>query len=263
MPAKADSTIDGIKLIGKLGLGCMELEFVRGVRMGEKLALQVREIAEQEKVVLTAHGPYYINLNAKEKAKVEASKRYIIETAYIASICNAYSIVFHAGYYLQEDPKKVYVTIKGNIEEIMKKVSTFKDKPFIRTELTGKRSQFGDIDEIIGLSSEIKGVLPCIDFSHNHAREGKSNTYKEFAGLLEKIEKKLGEEALKNMHIHISGIEYTDKGEIRHLDLKDSDLNYKELMKALKDFKTAGVVICESPNLEEDALLLKKEYDKS
>jgi deoxyribonuclease-4 len=31
-------------------------------------------------------------------------------------------------------------------------------------------------------------------------------------------------------------------------------------LKALKDFDVRGIIICESPNLEEDALLLQKKY---
>jgi deoxyribonuclease-4 len=33
-----------------------------------------------------------------------------------------------------------------------------------------------------------------------------------------------------------------------------------ELLAALKEFKVTGLVICESPSLEEDALLLRKTY---
>ena len=35
-------------------------------------------------------------------------------------------------------------------------------------------------------------------------------------------------------------------------------MNYKELVSAWKEFKIGGVVICESPNIEGDALLLKR-----
>jgi len=63
------------------------------------------------------------------------------------------------------------------------------------------------------------------------------------------------------MHIHISGIEYGEKGEKRHLILEESDLQYKELLQALKDYHAGGTVICESPNMEEDALLLQKSYN--
>ena len=90
--------------------------------------------------------------------------------------------------------------------------------------------------------------------------EKKNNTYEEFNEILTKYEKALGKKALDNMHIHMSGINYGEKGEKNHLFLKDSDMNYKDLMKALKEFKCKGVVICESPNLETDALLMKKTY---
>ena len=37
-------------------------------------------------------------------------------------------------------------------------------------------------------------------------------------------------------------------------------MNYKDLMKALKDFGVKGVVVCESPNIEDDAVLMKEYY---
>jgi deoxyribonuclease-4 len=62
------------------------------------------------------------------------------------------------------------------------------------------------------------------------------------------------------MHIHLSGIRYSQKGELGHLNLRDSDLKYTELLQALKDHDAKGLVICESPNLEEDAQLLQTTY---
>ena len=103
--------------------------------------------------------------------------------------------------------------------------------------------------------------MPCIDFSHIHARTiGEYNTYDEFAHILDRIGTELGTFALENFHAHIAGIEYGDKGERQHVILKDSDLNYKELLKALKDFGVKGAVVCESPNIEIDAQILKEYY---
>ena len=132
----------------------------------------------------------------------------------------------------------------------------------IRPELTGKPSQFGDLNELIKISSEFENVLPCIDFAHLHAREGKFNSYDEFSFVLEEIEKRFGKNALNNMHIHLAGINYSIKGERNHLNLKDSDMNYKDLIMAFKDFKIKGVVISESPNIEQDAMLLKNMFYK-
>jgi len=85
--------------------------------------------------------------------------------------------------------------------------------------------------------------------------------YKEFASVLDEISSILGKDALDNMHIHISGIEYTANGEKRHLPFEDSDIKYMELLQVLKDYNVGGIVICESPIMEEDALLLKHSFD--
>ena len=65
------------------------------------------------------------------------------------------------------------------------------------------------------------------------------------------------------MHIHISGIAYGEKGEKNHLILKESKFNYQDLIKTLKEFKCKGVVICESPNIEKDALLLQETFKEA
>ena len=42
-------------------------------------------------------------------------------------------------------------------------------------------------------------MLPCVDFSHLHARyNGISNTYDEFCAIFEKIGKELGQTSLDN-----------------------------------------------------------------
>ena len=78
--------------------------------------------------------------------------------------------------------------------------------------------------------------------------------------MLSQIKERLGAPALKEMHIHVAGISYGKSGEKTHLDLRDSDFAYRELLQALKDFKAGGLVVCESPNLEEDAMLLKRAF---
>ncbi len=60
------------------------------------------------------------------------------------------------------------------------------------------------------------------------------------------------------MHIHVSGILYSRKGEREHINLQESDLNYRALVEVWREFNIRGVVISESPNIEEDALLLKR-----
>ena len=70
----------------------------------------------------------------------------------------------------------------------------------------------------------------------------------------------LGNRRAANFHAHIAGIEYSAKGEKKHLNLEESDFNYKDLLKAFKTFGIKGAIVCESPNIEDDAKLLKDYY---
>jgi deoxyribonuclease-4 len=259
--AKSRSTEAGIERIAQLGLGCLEVEFVQGVKMSPQVAVSVGELAARKKVVLTAHGPYFVNLNAVEPQKVHMSKERILQTARIAALFGARSITFHAAFYLKNTPAETYAVVKRHLQEVVNILRKEGNKVTISPEVTGKPSQFGTLEELLQLSSEIEGVLPCIDFSHWHARTGKANSYQEFLAILDQIEQKLGRQALDNMHIHLSGIAYGKKGEIKHLMLPDSDFQYVELLKALKERQAKGVVISESmPYLENDALLLQQIY---
>ncbi len=251
------STLSGIKQIARLGLDCLEIEFVKGIKMGSDLAREIKREATANKVWLSVHAPYYVNLNAAELGKRLVSQERLMSSARMAEKCGAESVVFHAGYYGRSTPEKTYETIKEGIVEVVSILKAERSPVVLRPETMGKKSQFGSLEEILMLCREIEGILPCIDFSHIHAREGKANSYVEFQRIFKKVEKKLGSKALKDMHIHISGVEYSGKGELKHLDLKDSDFRYDEWIQTLKDLEIEGMVVCESPNLEKDALMLK------
>ena len=254
------STINGIKRIRELGLGCMEIEFVQQVQMGEATARQVAEIAGRADIKLSAHAPYYINLNSREPEKIKASQVRLLHTARIASLCGAVSVVFHAAFYMGDSPVVTYNMVKKYLKEVLVQLEKEKVRLWIRPEIMGKGSEFGTVDEVLRLSREFDNVLPAIDFAHWHAREGRFNTYPEFVSVLEQVKEKLGTHALENIHLHVSGIRYGKKGELSHLNLKESDFRYSELLQALLDYDVRGLVVCESPNLEEDALLLQNTY---
>jgi len=257
-------TISGIRRVHELDLDAMELEFVHSINITKEKTPEIKKAAGENKVALTCHSPYYINLNSEDKKKFHASISYIVNSAKITSLCGGWSVCFHAGYYQKQDPGKVYKKIKEGVKKIVNEVKEHDSKIWIRPEISGKVAQFGNLKELIKLGVEVDQVLPCIDFSHLYARTiGKNNTKEEFDQILIDLEKGLGKTALNNMHIHISGIAYGDKGEKNHLILKESNFNYKDLIKSLKEFKCRGVVICESPNIEKDALLLQETYRKA
>jgi deoxyribonuclease-4 len=229
--------------------------------MIEAVAIEVAKTALHHNIKLSAHAPYYINLNAKEPEKITASKERILHAARIASICGARSVVVHTAFFMGDPVETAYPKIKQNLKDTLEMLDKEGIEITIRPEVMGKGSQFGTVDEIIRLCSELESTAPCIDFAHNHALKGDMNTYEEFADVLNRIKAGLGRSALDDMHIHWSGIKYGPKGEIKHLNLVDSDFNYEELLQALKDYDVTGLLICESPNLEDDAMMMQEYFD--
>lgn len=258
------SSENGIKKVKELGLDSMEVQFVHGVRMKNDTAQTLRKVAEKNDIKLTAHGSYYINLNSDEQDKKEASIERVLNVARIGDILNAESVTFHPAYYGDDSKEDTFKVVKKAIKQILNTLEEEGKKIRVSPETTGKGSQFGSIDELIRLAKGIgdwNKLGICIDFSHLHARTGgEMNTEKEFRSVFEKVESKIGSHALKDMHFHVSGIEYTDKGEQNHLILERSDMNWKALLKVMKEFDVKGVLTCESPNLEVDAGKMREYY---
>jgi deoxyribonuclease-4 len=256
-----DSSLAAIERVKALGLDCLEIEFVQGVKMGFDTAAKVREKADALGVRLSVHAPYFINLNSEDPGKRLSSQERLLKTARVGAACGAVSVVFHAAFYGRDTAEKTYEAVRGELKAVLSIVRTERLPIVLRIETMGKRSQFGSLDEALGMCRDVDGLQPCLDFSHLYAREGKINSYADFERVLNKVARKLGPRSLRNVHIHIAGIHYGDKGEIKHLDLDEGDFRYDEWLQALRDLGVEGMVICESPNLEGDAVMLKKLYN--
>jgi deoxyribonuclease-4 len=258
--AKKNSPVEGVQRIHELGLDCMQLEFAHGVRMKEEVSSALRKVSYELNIPLTSHGPYYINLNAREQDKIDSSVERIIQTAKISDLCGAESMTFHAAFYMKDSPYDVFDLVEKSMNVIEERLSRLDIEIELRPELTGKTSQFGSLEELITLTKNVGSVKPCMDFSHLFARTDKYNSYEEMTAVLDRLEVEIGAQALKNMHVHVSGISSNSKGDLKHLNLEKSKFNWKDMLKALKDKDCGGYIICNSPNLEEDAIMMKKYY---
>ena len=258
--SKGKSSIAGLRRLSELGLGCMELQFLHDVRMGEETARNVQGMAKKFGIKLSAHAPYYINLNAGSE-KLFRYRELVLQSARIASICGARSIVLHAGSRQRNTEQAVYGRIKKVLGGIMEQLKNEGVEIELRVETTGKSSQFGSLEEVLSLT-EAEGILPCISFPHLHERTEKYNSGEGFAGVLAQIEERLGCEGLDDMYIHASGAEPQEKREKKYPALAELDFKYKEMAQVFSDFDIRGMVVSGSPHLENDALALKREYDR-
>jgi len=240
-----------------LGLDCMEVEFVQGVKMRPDTAQLVKLESIKHGIALSVHAPYYVSLNSPKQGIRMMSQERLLKSARIGRILGARTVVFHPGSYSRSSAEDAFRTIREGLQEVMSILRSERSPVVLRPETMGKRSQFGTLEEILRLCQEVEGLQPCLDFSHLHARKGRANDYLSFYRILNKVRKKLGDKALKNVHIHISGIMYNEKGEMKHLNLQESDFRYDDWIQALKDFAVEGMVISESPIQENDAVMLK------
>lgn len=271
---KLDLRNSAIYQLTELNLNHMEVEFVHGVRIAEDNARALGELAQRHDISLTVHGPYYINLASKERPKYHASIHRVQKTIQAAVWLNATSLTFHPAFYQGRDPEEVTEIVRDALldavtdEKFVKKLPANTDIPLISLETTGKPSQWGSLAEILNLAKDLNRELKepifsaCIDFAHIHARSnGAYNSKDEFNEIIAMTEEALGTSALKHLHMHISGINYSHKGERNHLVLEKSDIKWRELLEVLYERKVSGWVVCESPNLEEDAALMKEYYE--
>jgi len=243
------STLDGLGYIKKIGLNAMEVEFTYGVRMRNELAKKIGELAEKLDISLSVHAPYYINLASSDKQKLEASKKRILDSCERAHYLKASHVVFHAGFYGRLSDKECYKIIKKEIIEMQDIIKENKWKTGLAPETTGKKSQFGSLTELLKLKDEIKCSI-CVDFAHLHARNGSIN----YALIFDQLS------SLKHIHSHFSGIEFSDKGERRHLIMEKAD--FLPLAKEILKRKIDITIICESPVTWEDSLKMKEIIEK-
>jgi len=244
------STPVGIKRVGELGLHSMEVEFVRGVRMTPELAKEVGRISTETGIKLSVHAPYYINLCNPEKFK--DSQKRIIDSCQRGHLMGAEVIVFHPGYYGKLGEDEATDMVENACKDMTEVIEDNDWKVKLGLETTGKVSQFGTVDEILGICKGNKHCVPVIDWAHLFAKY-QGNV--DFKSILSNVISA----GYNKLHTHFSNIEFTEKGERRHLTLDHKQPDFVEVAKIIlkSDLKEINI-ISESPHTEGDALVMKK-----
>jgi len=242
-------TIAAIAHTAELGLHHLEIAWTRSVRVKDSTCAEIKAAAEQHSISLSVHAPYFINLNSQTSEKMAASDERLLTAARKGYLAGARDIVFHPGSYHGQPAEQVYDRIRDKLLELTAILREEGVDVTLRPETMGKSAVFGDLDEVLQLSQDVDGVLPCVDWAHLHARpgDGTFNSYAEFDAALSKIRDVLGEDGLHTLHNHMSGIAYTEKGEKEHLPLNEADFRYQELMQAFVDHGVRGTVGVEAP----------------
>lgn len=260
-PKRPGGSAGGIVRTAEMGMGALELAWVQSVRVTEATCGAIKAAGENCDVAVSVHAPYFINLNASAEEWPKSRKR-LMDAAHWGHRAGATDVVFHPGSYFGRPPAEVLRVAIPRLRACVQELRDAGNPVVLRPETMGKSAMLGSLEDTLEMSAAIDGVEPCLDFAHLHARpgDGSGNSYAEWAAMLKLLKKRLGAKALKRMHVHLSGIDYGPKGEKNHLPLKESDLKYKLLFRALADFKCQGRILCESPKMEEDALVMQRAW---
>lgn len=255
-------TLAGLKRAHELGLNAMEIEWVQSVPKNKLHVAEVGEVARQCDIALTVHAPYFVNLNSQEEEKIMASEQRILDALSMAQVCGAVSVCVHAAFNQGKDSTHVTDNVLRATERILKHKSSHFPDVNLAYETMGKHTQWGTLDEVCTVCRTFD-LYPCIDVAHMHARaNGAMNTESEWEELFDRYAAALGSNALQRMHLHFSGIAYGEKGEKHHLTFEESDADWNGFLRVLKRKNIGGILVCESPAMEDDTLLLQRTYEK-
>jgi deoxyribonuclease-4 len=238
--------------------------------MRKEEANKLRLEAEQNDVWLSLHGSYFINF-CGERGIVEASKQRLTASATAAEWMGAHVVVFHPGVYGEKSPIEALKTCSKALEEVVENMLSLGIRNVrVGPETMGRTYQLGSLDETLNLCEAVERTQLVVDWSHLHARDrGRFRTVKDFRKVVERIENRLGTEAVKNLHCHFTKIEFTNKGERQHHTLQEARFgpNFRLLAKVIVEFELKPVIISESPVLDVDAMkmreILQEELHKS
>ena len=258
-PKKPGGSVGAIQFSRSIGLNAFELGWVQSVRVSAETCELIKQMAGQQDVAVSVHAPYFINLNADDEEWPKSRQR-LMDAAHYGNLAGATDIIFHPGSYFGRNPAEVLKVAIPRLQGCVDELRAAGNPVTLRPETMGKSAMLGSLEDTVEMAHAIQGVLPCIDFAHLHARpgDGTLNSYEEWSSRLEMVARTLGQQALKRLHIHLSGIEYGPKGEKNHLPVAESDLDLQGLFRALHAAGAAGRILCESPAMEDDALYMKK-----
>ena len=255
------ATFQAPEWIKSIGLDAYEFEAGRGVNAGEDALRKIGEEAAKHGILMSLHAPYFISLSSVEEEKRTKSIDYISRSLAASRLLGADTIVIHTGsasaitreeaMRLAADTLERNLLVNGDTDIRM------------GLETMGKVNQLGTLEEVITLCKISPKYHPVVDFGHLNARHigGHFPDCDSYRRVFDDIACGLGDEYAYNLHCHFSKIEFTGKGEKKHLTFADTVYgpDFEPLAEAIIKEGVCPRIICESDGtMSDDALAMKQ-----
>ncbi len=261
------STIDAPEYCSEFGLNAYEYQCGRGVRINADVAEKIRLASVEYGVTISLHAPYYISLSSIEEEKRKGSARYFLESAEAVKRLGGLRFVVHSGSCGKQTRQQALFLAKDTLKYCLNELdSAGYSDVVVCPETMGKIGQLGTLEEVMELCSIDERIIPCIDFGHLNARScGGIKDEEDYGFILDTVLNRLGHERASCFHSHFSKIEFTDKGEKRHLTFEDMIYgpDPRPLMRLIALKGWCPTFICESDGTQaEDARIMKTMYEE-
>ena len=249
------------------GLDCFEYSFGRGVRLSEEKARSIGEAFRENEVEISVHAPYFINFANPDDEMALKSYGYVLDSAKALMAMGGKRVVFHPAAQGKESREAA-------VARTIDRLKVLRDYIYLNDmqelmfcpETMGKLAQIGTVEEITAFCEIDTVYTPCIDFGHINAREqGSLKRAEDYKVRLEYMLGRLGYERMKHFHAHFSKIQYSVKGEIKHLTFADDVFGpeFEPLAEALLELKLEPYIVSESAGTQtEDAVAMKRIYER-
>lgn len=260
------SSLQAPKWCKEHGLNAYEYSFGRMFNMSHESAKKLGEEAKKNNVLVSVHAPYYINLANPSDEAFQKTIGYILTSLSYLVDFEGMQCVFHPGSCGKETREVAFNRALSRMDKLLESVYSagYGDR-YICPETMGKSMQLGSVKEVVELCKLDKCLIPTLDFGHiNAVTGGTLKTSDDYHKILDYVYNELGEFKAKNLHIHFSKIEYTAKGEVKHLTLDDTVYGpeFEPLAVVLKEMDLQPTIISESRGtMMEDAIKLKNIYE--
>lgn len=250
------------------GLTAFEYQCGRGVRISAGRAAMLGAACAEKGIALSVHAPYYISMSSLEEEKRLRSVDYILQSCAAVKAMGGRRVVFHSGSCGKQSREQA---LEKALDTMRRAVAAVDAAGYgdciLCPETMGKVNQLGTLDEVLALCAVDDRITPCIDFGHLYARsqgaQFAENAAADYAALLDRLEKALGDARARCFHAHFSRIAYTKGGEKCHLTLADTQYGppHEPLLRLIKQRGLAPTIICESDGTQaEDAAALAAAY---
>ncbi|MBE5735806.1 MAG: endonuclease IV [Clostridiales bacterium] len=258
-------TYEAPKWLSEQGLDAYEYSFGKGIKLTDDTARKIAEEMKKYNIEVSIHAPYYINFATPTDEMAEKSYGYVLDSLKKLRILGGNRLVVHPASQGKMTREEAVSLAKERLTILKDKIieAGFGDM-YICLETMGKSAQIGTYEEILDFCTIYDKYIPTFDFGHiNALTQGTLKGYDDYKKIIERSIDVIGLERTRLAHIHFSKIEYSAKGEVKHLTLEDTVYGpeFEPLAQVAKEYGLCGVVISESKEyMARDAKILKDIY---